>query len=285
MTLTLPLAFSLCLSLIHAETLTNSLGMKLVTIKPGTFTMGSPESEKGHQPDEKQHKVSLTEAFAIATTEVTQKQWSSLMKTNFDDLINRQRGPLGRGAKLTSTPSAIGDSQPMCFVNWPDATEFCKTLTKKEHAAGTLPVDQQYALPTEAQWEYACRAGTQTVFGTGNTLTSKDANFYGKIPYGITEPGEYRKKTTPVAIFPANRWGLFDMHGNVYEWCADWYEDSPTPGKNPTGPPEGDGRMIRGGAWDRQPTSCRSAYRYSRDPNRRAHNIGFRVVIIPKPKK
>ena len=254
--------------------------MTMVALKPGIFTMGSPTTEKGHQADEKQREVTLTAAFSIATTEVTQKQWMTLMGTTFEELINKQRGPLGRGAKLSSTPSAVGDTQPMCFVNVPDAWEFCEALTKKEHAAGTLPPDKKYTLPTEAQWEYACRAGTNSVFGTGDTLTSQDANFYGKMPYGTTEPGEYREKTTPVATFPPNPWGLFDMHGNVYEWCSDWYEESPTTTKNPSGPASGDGRIIRGGAWDRKSSSCRAAYRYSRDPNRRAHNIGFRVVIV-----
>ena len=242
--------------------------------------MGSPPTETGHQKDEKQREITLTHPFSIATTEITQKQWKTLMGTNFEDLINKQRGPLGRGAKLSSKPSALGDKHPMCFVNWQDALDFCQALTKKEHESGTLPADKKYSLPTEAQWEYACRAGTQSTFGTGSTLTSKDANFYGKMPYGVSTPGEYREKTTPVCTFSPNPWGLFDMHGNVYEWCLDWYEPSPTSKKDPTGPKTGDGKIIRGGAWDRKSTSCRAAYRYSRDPNRRAHNIGFRIVIV-----
>lgn len=252
----------------------------MVTIKPGAFTMGSPDSEKGHQKDEKQREVTLTKPFSVASTEITQKQWFTLMGTTFEDLINKQRGPLGRGAKLSSTPSATGDEEPMCFVNWQDALDFCEALTKKEQADGSLPADKKYTLPSEAQWEYACRAGTSSVFGTGNTLTSKDANFYGKLPYGTTELGEYRKKTIPVASLPPNPWGLHDMHGNVYEWCLDWYEESPTTTTDPVGPDTGDSRIIRGGAWDRKSTSCRSAYRYSRDPNRRAHNIGFRIVLV-----
>jgi formylglycine-generating enzyme required for sulfatase activity len=267
-------------SSLRANTFENSLGIKMVTINPGTFTMGSPPNEKGHQDDEKQREVIVTRTFSIATTEITQKQWITLMGTTFEDLINKQRGPLGRGAKLSSKPSATGDKQPMCFVNWQDASDFCKALTKREHEARLLPLDKKYSLPTEAQWEYACRAGTTTVFGTGSTLTSKDANFYGKMPYGFSEPGEYRGKTTPVASFPANPWGLSDMHGNVYEWCLDWYEALPTLAKDPIGPENGEGRVIRGGAWDRKSTSCRAAYRYSRDPNRRAHNIGFRITIV-----
>jgi formylglycine-generating enzyme len=271
---------ALLLTLARAETTTNSLGMTMVKVEAGTFKMGSPPTEKGHQEDEKQRDVTLTEPFQIAATEVTQKQWMTLMGKTFEELINQQRGPLGRGAKLSSSPSAIGDTEPMSFVNWSDTQEFCKALTEKEHNSGTLPLNKKYTIPTEAQWEYACRAGTKTVFGTGDTLTSKDANFYGKLPYGASEPGEYLEKTTPIASFAANPWGLFDMHGNVYEWCSDWYEESPTSNKDPIGPSKGDGRIIRGGAWDRKASSCRSAYRYSRDPNRRAHNIGFRVVIV-----
>ena len=265
---------------IHAKATKNSLGMTLVPVKPGTFIMGSPPTEKGHQDDEKQREITRTQSFSITATEITQKQWMTLMGTSFEDLVNKQRGPLGRGAKLSSIPSATGNNQPMCFVNWQDAIDFCKALTKKERDAGLLSPTKKYTLPTEAQWEYACRAGTISVFGTGNTLTSKDANFYGKLPYGVSESGEYRKKTTQVATFPANPWGIFDMHGNVYEWCFDWYEASPISTKDPTGPAQGDGRIIRGGAWDRKSTSCRAAYRYSRDPNRRAHNIGFRIVIV-----
>ena len=277
--------FSLAFALLaQAEPITNSLGMKLVPIKSGTFKMGSPESEKGHQKDEQQREVTLSEDFLMGTTEVTQKQWKDLMGTTFEDLANQQEGPLGRGAKLSSKPSATGDKQPMCFVNWADAISFCEALTKREHEAGTLTLDKHYTLPTEAQWEYACRAGTTTTFSNGNVFTSKEANFYGKLPYGTEVVGEYREKTTPIASFPANPWGLHDMHGNLYEWVSDWYEEAPTSTKDPKGPDKGDGRIIRGGAWDRKATSCRSAYRYSRDPNRRAHNIGFRVVVTSKGK-
>lgn len=259
---------------------TNSLGMTLVPIPAGSFIMGSPPDEKGHRSDETQRKVTLTRSFHLAATEVTQKQWSDHMGTTFVDLINQQRGPLGRGAKLKSTPSAIGENQPMCFVNYADALAFCEKLTQKERQSGLISKDQKYTLPTEAQWEYACRADTTTVFSGGNSLTSASANFYGKAPYGTKTPGEYREKTTPVKTFPKNQWGLYDMHGNLYEWCADWYEELPSINTDPTGPTSGDGRIIRGGAWDRKASSCRSAYRYSRDPERRSHNIGFRIALI-----
>ncbi|MGJ8697667.1 MAG: formylglycine-generating enzyme family protein [Verrucomicrobiaceae bacterium] len=271
----------LVLPLAASEPLTSSANITLVPIPAGTFIIGSPDSEKGRSRDEAQRKVEITKPFHIASTEITQKQWVDVMGTTFDDLINKQRGPVGRGANLASTPSATGDEQPMCFVNWSDALEFCHTLTKKDRAANIIPSTSEYNLPSEAQWEYACRAGTSTPFHYGDTFTSDLANFYGKSPYGTTVTGPYLEKSTPVKTFKPNPWGLYDMHGNLYEWCLDWYSETPTTTQDPSGPDSGDGRIIRGGAWDRKATSCRSAYRYSRDPNRRAHNIGFRIVLIP----
>ena len=263
----------------QAELRENSVGQKLALIPAGTQVLGSSPTEKGHRSDEKERSVSLTRSFYLGTTEVTQGQWHSLMGTTFSDLVNQQEGPAGRGAKLKSTPSAEGSNQPMVFVNWPDALAFCDKLTAKEQTEGLISKKARYGLPTEAEWEYACRAGTRTVFHYGDTLTSDIANFYGKKPYGIKAPGVYREKTTPVGRFAANRFGLHDMHGNVYEWCRDWYQEEANGGTDPVGPSSGDGRIIRGGAWDRQATSCRAAYRYSRDPVRRSHNIGFRVAL------
>lgn len=276
------LLISLIPYLSFSKPLTNSLEMKLVPIQAGSFQMGSPENEKGHQKDETQREVSITKSFHISSTEITQKQWHDLMGTTFSDLINQQRGPAGRGAKLNSKASAVGPKQPMCFVNWHDAIAFCQKLTAAEQKSGTLAPDQHYTLPTEAQWEYACRAGTTTAFSIGNIFTSNDANFYGKLPYGTQEQGAFLEKTTPVSSFKPNAWGLYDMHGNVYEWCFDWYSENPKIRRDPPGPKQGDGRIIRGGAWDRKALSCRSAYRYSRDPNRRSHNIGFRIILISK---
>ena len=270
-----------CLPLL-AEPRTNSVGITLVSVPAGSFEMGSPPTEKSRRDDENIVSVSFDTAYFIAQTEVTQKQWRDVMGTSFSDLVDKQEGPLGRGANLSNKVSGLGDDMPMCFVNWSDALAFCKTLTKKEQDAGLIPKEMIYSLPTEAQWEYSCRAGTKTVFGFGDTLTSKDANFYGKLPYGVSEEGEYRKKMTQVKTFQPNPWKLYDMHGNLYEWCLDWYGESLPGGLNPKGPERGDGRIIRGGAWDRKATSCRSAYRYSRDPVRRAHNIGFRIVLIKK---
>lgn len=257
----------------------NSSNMKLVPIPAGDFTMGSPESEKGRGKDEDQVPVKITQSFLIAETEVTQEQWFKVTGKTLQQQIDNKEGPIGRGANLVAEASAEGPNQPMCFVNWADAVAFCEALTLAEHEAGTLPKNLTYALPTEAQWEYACRAGTSTVFSYGDTLSAEQANFYGKKPYGLTEEGEYREKTSDVKTFQPNSWGLYDMHGNLYEWCADWYSEKATGGDDPKGPETGEGKNIRGGTWNRTAKSCRSAYRYSSGPESRSYNIGFRVII------
>ncbi|MDQ8192017.1 formylglycine-generating enzyme family protein [Roseibacillus persicicus] len=258
---------------------TNSLGIKLVPIPAGEFQMGSPPSEEGRGKDEDQVTVTISKPFLMMESEVTQAQWEKIMGTTIQEQIDSKVGPIGRGAKLVAKASALGPSQPMSFVNWADANAFCLKLTKLEKESGTLPPDLSYQLPTEAQWEYACRAGTTTVFHFGNTLSAEQANFYGKKPYGIEKEGLYREKTTPVKSFSANPWGLYDMHGNLYEWCADWYADQASGGLDPRGPDTGDGRIIRGGTWNRVANSCRSAYRYSSGPESRSYNIGFRIIL------
>lgn len=256
----------------------NSVGMTLIPVRVGEYVMGSPETEKSRRDDEAQVPVKITKPFLIGEAEVTQGQWKAVMGTSFKELLETKAGPLGRGANLVLEPSATGKDQPMCFVNWADAMGFCEKLTEKE--AGTLPEGYRYSLPSEAQWEYACRAGTTTVFSYGDTLTSEQANFYGPKPYGVKEEGVYREKTTPVKSFEPNAWGIYDMHGNLYEWCLDWYGETLSGGDDPAGVGEGEGRVIRGGTWNRTATSCRSAYRYSAGPESRSYNIGFRVVLV-----
>ncbi len=265
----------------HHKQHTNSLGMNLIFIPAGTFTMGSPKTENGRGKDEDQVEVTLTHPFYILETEVTQNQWLKVTGKNLTQQIATKTGPIGRGANLVAEASAEGPEQPMCFVNWEDANYFCQKLTTLEKEQSTLPKGFIYSLPTEAQWEYACRGGTKTVFAFGNTLSSEQANFYGKKPYGLKEVGLYREKTTPVKTFPPNSWGLYDMHGNLYEWCTDWYGEKTTGGLDPTGAATGDGRIIRGGTWNRIANSCRSSYRYSSGPESRSYNIGFRVILKP----
>jgi formylglycine-generating enzyme required for sulfatase activity len=213
--------------------------------------MGSPPSEAGRETDENQVSVRLTRGFWMAETEVTQAQWRAVMGTD---------------------PSYFkGDTLPVERVSWNDATDFCRKLS----SSSGLTV----SLPTEAQWEYACRAGTTTPFHFGSTVTPDQVNYDGNGPYGNAAKGVYRVKTTEVGSFPANAWGLRDMHGNVWEWCADWYASSLPGGTDPTGPSTGSNRVLRGGSWGSGAQGCRSADRDADDPAYRFDFFGFRVVL------
>lgn len=264
----------------YAEVLKNSFGMKMIEVKPGTFIMGSPETEKSRGSDENQVKVTISNKYWISSTEVTQGQWAVVTGMTLDKLIETKIGSLGRGAKLKNYPSAIGESQPMCFVNYADVLEFCVKLTELEKSSQQIPEGYKYSIPTEAQWEYAARAGTNTTFAFGNSLNGNQACFYGPKPYNSDVTVDYQEKTSEVASFQPNAWGLYDTHGNVYEWCLDWYVEKLPGGKDPSSLEKGDSRSIRGGAWNRPATSSRSSYRYSYDPSQRTNNIGFRVVLV-----
>ena len=232
---------------------TNSIGMKFSLIPPGQFGMGSPPEEEWHRDDEILHRVTLTQPFYIATTEVTQKQWIALMGTN---------------------PSfCTGEDLPVETITWDQAAEFCLKLSLEE--------DLKYCLPTEAQWEHACRAGTTTPFHTGETISTDQANYDGNSTYGNGPKGEFREETTMAGRFPPNAWGLHDMHGNVWEWCADWYGEYPTREvTDPTGPATGDRRISRGGCWMNFPAVCRSANRAKVVPRSWNFHTGFRVVQV-----
>jgi len=230
----------------------NSIGMKFALIQPGEFLMGSPANEADRDTDETQHRVRLTKPFFMGTTEVTQGQWRAVMG---------------------NAPSHFkGDDLPVENVSWDEAVEFCRKLSAKE--------GKRYRLPTEAEWEYACRAGTKTPFHTGDTISTDQANYNGNYTYGSGRKGAYRETTTRVGSFAANAWGLYDMHGNVWEWCADWEGDYPAGESiDPKGPSEATGRVFRGGSWDRFPLLCRSALRNDRAPGFRINDIGFRVSL------
>ncbi|UJS23112.1 formylglycine-generating enzyme family protein [Thiothrix winogradskyi] len=232
-------------------------------IEPGTFLMGSPESETDREPwingSETQHPVTLTQGFWLADTTVTQSLWQAVMGKN---------------------PSSFTDSHnnPVEQVSWNDSQEFIKKLN------GLLP-GLQAKLPTEAQWEYACRAGTTTPFSFGNNITPEQVNYDGNYPYANGEKGLYREKTVPVKSLPANPWGLYEMHGNVWEWCQDvWQEKLPaSPVKDPEGVAGGDQagvkRVVRGGSWYINGRLVRSAFRYRYDPAERFSSLGFRLVL------
>jgi formylglycine-generating enzyme required for sulfatase activity len=226
-------------------------GIKLVPIPAGKFTMGSPPQEAGHANDEIQHPVTLTKDFFLGATDVTQAQWKAVMG--------------GNPAHFT------GDTWPVETVSWDDAVEFCKKLTAQEQAAGRLPAGYTFTLPTEAQWEYACRAGT----------TGPYAGDLGAMAWYADNSGG---TTHPVATKQANAWGLFDMHGNVWEWCSDWYGDfSNGAVTDPTGPASGSIHVCRGGSWHYDAAGCRSAFRYFGVPGYHDLSVGFRLAVAPSP--
>ena len=230
----------------------NSIGMELVFIPPGAFLMGSPGHELGRDEDEHQRRVRFDTGFFLGTTEVTQAQWSAVMGHN----------PSERK----------GDDLPVEQVTWEEATEFCQRLSDKE--------GRPYRLPTEVEWEYACRAGTTSPFSFGETISTDQANFDGVRPYRNGAEGVFRNETTPVGSFPANAWGLYDMHGNVWEWCGDVEESEAAPPVNEsTEAAPKEAHVLRGGSWRNRPQYCRSANRVLDLEGSRLGNIGFRVVL------
>jgi formylglycine-generating enzyme required for sulfatase activity len=245
-------------------------GIKLCWCPAGTFIMGSPPDEPERRPGEDQVEVTLTKGFWMAKYEATQGQWKRV--------IGKLPGELT--AELPE-----GDDYPVGNVNFAEAEAFCQKLTELGHASGELPKEWAFRLPTEAQWEYACRAGTTTATSFGDKLTSKQANFKGK-PYNGAEPGPSPGRAAKVGRYPANAWGLHDMHGNIYEWCRDWYHVKLPGGVDPDlssnkGTINRDGtfsRVRRGGAWCDDGWACRSAFRLRFEPERRYDHIGFRVV-------
>jgi formylglycine-generating enzyme required for sulfatase activity len=235
------------------EIFTNSLGMRFAWCPPGTFLMGSPPSEPERDDDEQQHRVTLSKGFWLGVTPVTQAQWQAVLGSN---------------------PSHFkGDDRPVEKVSWDDCQEFCKKLAERD--------GKRYRLPTEAEWEYACRAGTTTPFHFGATISTDQANYDGNYTYGKGKKGKYREETTPVGSFPANAWGLYDMHGNVLEWCQDWHGPYPSGDiKDPQGPNNGDARVLRGGSWYFLPRRCRSADRGGSAAASRIFVAGCRLVLF-----
>ena len=240
---------------VPGKPITNSIGMKLVYIPHGEFMMGSPSSELDRYPDEGPvHRVTITRGFYMSSTEVTQAQYRSIMGTS---------------------PSYFeGDDNPVEKVSWNDAVEFCKKLSEKER--------KTYRLPTEAEWEYACRGKTTTPFYTGETISTDQANYNGKYVYGNGTKGIYRVKTIPAGTFSPNEFGLYDMHGNVWEWCKDKFNSdyySIRPATDPQGPSTGRYRMLRGGSWLNEPWGCRSASRGRWAPVSAHSVLGFRCAL------
>jgi formylglycine-generating enzyme required for sulfatase activity len=240
----------------------NQMGMEMAYIPAGTFMMGSPASEAQRSSDEgPQHQVTIREGFYMGRYEVTQAQWQEVMGTN------------------PSYFKDCGGNCPVENVSWNDAQEFIRRLNARGDG-------YSYRLPSEAEWEYACRAGTTTAFAFGDSLSSDQANFDGNYPYGGAAKGVYRQKTTPVGSFQPNAWGLYDMHGNVWEWVEDWYHESyngaPSDGSAWESGGEQKYRVLRGGSWFINGFILRSAFRNWYSPVSRLYYIGFRVVAFAR---
>jgi formylglycine-generating enzyme required for sulfatase activity len=225
---------------------------------PGSFMMGSPASEAGRSKNENQVRVRFGQGFWLGQTEVTQRQWEAVMRNN---------------------PSSFkGDDLPVEQVSWDDTQAFIEKLNDSV----PLPVGWKYGLPSEAQWEYACRAGTERVFHFGNSLSSREANFDGDSPYGSGAKGPCLERTCAVGLYQPNGWGLYDMHGNVWEWCQDAWDGSSGPpgGANPLSL-FGSFRLARGGSWIDDALYCRSSLRYKVVPGHRFNYLGLRVAVVP----
>ncbi len=249
-------------------------GITLCWCPPGRFTMGSPPGEPERRPGENQVDVTLSRGFWMGKYEATQGQWKRVM-------IQLP------GALTAELPA--GDDFPVGNVNFPEAEAFCQKLTELGRRSGSLPEGWEFRLPTEAQWEYACRAGTTTATSFGDKLSSTQANFKGK-PYNGAAEGPSLNRAATIGSYPSNAWGLHDMHGNIYEWCRDWYHSRLPGGMDPdlysakasaTRSEHGDiSRVRRGGCWADEGWPCRTAFRLRFEPQRRYDHIGFRVVAV-----
>ncbi len=241
----------------------NSIGMRFVLIPPGTFWMGSPEDEADRSEDEVRHEVTLTRAFWLGVHPVTQGQYQAVMGKN-PSHFSKKGGGKAKVKKMDTS------SFPVETVSWGDAAGFCERLSA---LAGERRERRLYRLPTEAEWEYSCRGGLASKpFHFGDTLGKTQANFHDS---GL-------ERTCAVGSYPPNAFGLHDMHGNVWEWCGDWYGDYPAGVvTDPTGPEEGSDRVLRGGGWINNGWNCRSARRNWYTPASRNFSMGFRAALVP----
>ena len=239
----------------------NDLGMVFIYIEPGTFRMGMDCSTKSKGTPSECHQVNLTKGFYLQTTEVTQGQWKRVMHNN------------------PSFFKQCGDNCPVEQVSWKNVQNFIRQLNETEHSS-------RYRLPSEAEWEYVCRSGTETPFSFGRCLSTENANYCGSYPFEGCQKGICRKKPVPANFFKPNSWGLRNMHGNVWEWCQDWLSEYP-PGAltDPKGPPEGTERVIRGGGWNSYANACASGNRSGALPESFYANLGFRLVREDVPKR
>jgi formylglycine-generating enzyme required for sulfatase activity len=249
------------------KSLANSFGMPFVLVPAGTFEMGSPLEEDGHRANEgPRHEVVIGQPFYMSAAVVTQRVYQMVT---------------GQAPSKFNAGNGGGWDHPVEMVSWDDAAAFCRRMSElpDERAA-----KRTYRLPTEAEWEYACRAGkADAPFAHGETFGADQGNFDTRHPYGNVPAGTPVGRTTAVDHFPPNAWGLYDTHGNVWQWCQDWYGEgyyAKSAARDPAGPPEGQFRVLRGGSWRNQGSACRAAYRNALAPYMRDSATGFRVVLV-----
>lgn len=298
-------AEQLIVAILRASCASKTTNVKFVVVWPGEFSMGAPQTELAVRADQTLHRVRITRPYLIATHEVTQRQYEQLMKVNPSGFAKARAGAKENPDPMADKVKGIEtDDFPVEQVSWYDAIEFCNRLSKadgyapfykienvKREADSILSADvtpletNGYRLPTEAEWECACRAGTSTPYHYGGPSNGASANLKAQdsvVAYGGTVKGPNLGRTTKVGSYKPNAWGLYDMHGNVWEWCWDWYgfyEGGPV--RDPRGPAEGRQRLQRGGAWLISEQSCRSASRLGVAPGERKNHIGFRVARSP----
>jgi formylglycine-generating enzyme required for sulfatase activity len=239
-----------------------SIDLEMIAIPGGKFWMGSPDGVGGDD-ERPRHEVTIA-PFFMGKYPITQAQYQAVMEKN---------------------PSRFkGENRPVEKVTWHDAIAFCQQLSKIGVHGVSPSENRQFRLPSEAEWEYACRSGTETAFYFGETISTEQANYDGNYTYGSGKKGKYREQTTDVGSFPRNEFGLYDMHGNVWEWCADhWhsnYNGAPIDGSAWVKNADEDTRLLRGGSWYLHPDCCRSASRDHYSPDRQSYRIGFRVVCV-----
>lgn len=247
----------------------NGLKMKFCWCPPGTFMMGAPDSDKDATNHEKpQVKVTLSRGFWLGKHEVTQGQWQAVMGNE-----------PWRGQKNTGEGVDFAAS----FVGWEDAAQFCSKLTISERKTGRLNASEEYRLPTEAEWEYACRAGTKTRYNFGDDAGMLDeyAWWGGEVGNGNAKSEQYAHQ---VGLKKPNAWGLYDVHGNVWEWCSGWYSSKLAGGRDPPGSSQDSFRVVRGGGWQNLAAHCRSSHRVRYSPLNRHSLMGFRVALGPSSK-
>jgi sulfatase modifying factor 1 len=241
----------------RGATLDQATGLQLIRVPAGRFVMGSPSTEPSRSADETPHRVVLTHEFYLGRDEVTQDEWARIVGSRPSNHAGCGRCPVER-------------------INFLDVQHFLSLLNERSARF-------RYRLPTEAEWEYACRAGTTTAFATGATIATDQANYNGSNPITFAPGKDNRAATTPVGTFPPNPWGLRDMHGNVWEWTADWYGPYPSiDTTDPPGPPSGEKRVIRGGSWAFGADSARCAARYTHTPTDLGFSLGVRVAATVK---